>query len=206
MAELSCTAWDYESHPENHRVGIRCAKVLDGLRANISLFDRFGYSTLHGHKYIFRGMTPKECRYLAGNYRGANFKCLINYNVQIGNDPKVGTRADQVQLQMALFEAALTNAMNIFNASKSTVRPDLLLSKFVKLLATCLVNFLTIHPYANGNGHMARLMVWVLLGRFGVWPESWPLDASPSYAQAIYDHRRGNVATLENFILKCIIS
>jgi len=38
------------------------------------------------------------------------------------------------------------------------------------------VTFLQIHPYANGNGHAARLVVWAILGRYGYWPKSWPIE------------------------------
>ena len=68
--------------------------------------------------------------------------------------------------------------------------------------------FLRIHPYANGNGHVARFVVWGVLGRYGYLPKGWPIDPRPSdppYTQLIAAYRAGDVAGLESFIPNCLI-
>ena len=51
--------------------------------------------------------------------------------------------------------------------------------------------FVHIHPYANGNGHMGRLLVVAILGRYGYWLQKWTIDPNPSsvlpYIQMIGD-------------------
>lgn len=160
---------------------------------------------------MFYGMMPEKCSYLAGNYRGSKFPCLVNYNVKVGMDPKVGVTASMVPLFMAGFENGLSDALTKFEEkfnqqpSPSAQQKAVLLAQFVGILSAFLVNFLTIHPYANGNGHMARLLVWVLLGRFGYWPVDWPLDSSPPYHVALTQYRNGTKTPLEQFLLKCIV-
>jgi Fic family protein len=70
--------------------------------------------------------------------------------------------------------------------------PEQRLRYLVALAAHVFVAFLTIHPYANGNGHAARLIVWSVFGRYGHWPKNWPVEprpTDPSYLQLIVLHR-----------------
>ena len=67
-----------------------------------------------------------------------------------------------------------------------------------------LVEFLRIHPYANGNGHIGRFIVWLILARFGYWPKQWPLNASPPYHELLKTYRDGDPLPLEEFVLQCL--
>lgn len=209
MSHPECRDWDYERHPEKTLVLNRSAKLLVALRSSTEKFDRFNYSTLVGHKYLFRATTPGNCRYFAGNYRGSNFPCLKEYEVGVGADKRVGYPALLVSTYMKRFEAQVSDlTVKLREAAKSPDKypPAVILGKLVIFLADQLVFFLSIHPYANGNGHMGRLFIWVMLGRFGFWPKSWPLHESPGYHNFISQHRDGNKKPLEHFILKCITS
>ena len=71
-----------------------------------------------------------------------------------------------------------------------------------------LVEFMRVHPYANGNGHMGRLVVSSILGVFGIWPKKWPLNdrpPDPPYSALLSAHRDGHKEHLEKFVLQCII-
>jgi fido (protein-threonine AMPylation protein) len=205
----NCRSWDYENHPKQQEVARRCNTILSALGKRPRRFDRYGCSTKVGHRFLFTGLTPAACPYLAGNYRGESFPCLINYRVKVHGDPKVGVEPPFVAIQMAMFDQNLAVAIKkfdeTFSATSAKCTPEVLLVQFVSILANFLTMFLTIHPFANGNGHTGRLLIWVLMTRFGFWPVCWPLDASPNYGQALTDHRNGKKATLENFLLKSII-
>lgn len=82
---------------------------------------------------------------------------------------------------------------------------DEIIDMVVPLAAKFLQLFLTLHPYVNGNGHIGRLIVWILLGRYEIWPKSWPLDISPPYSTMLMKHRDRDVAPLEDFIFRAII-
>ncbi|MFJ1472330.1 Fic family protein [Massilia orientalis] len=157
---------------------------------------------------MFHGLTPDNCRYLAGNYRGSAFPCLRDYKVGVLGDRRVGTPPHNVAFEMQLFEAQLQLVIKAFaqDVQKAGKFDQKLLLAFIDILAKFLVYFFAIHPYANGNGHSGRLMVLVLLKRFNLDPKSWPLDQSPSYGDAIRAHRDGKPGLLRNFILDRILN
>jgi hypothetical protein len=113
---------------------------------------------------------------------------------------------------MGEFETLLAAACANFDATfgpnaTSGVDPAIALAKLVSLLCLFLELFLTIHPYANGNGHCGRLIVWIILVRYGFIPTNWPLDAkppAPAYAKAISAYRDKNKLPLETLLMQCI--
>jgi hypothetical protein len=66
--------------------------------------------------------------------------------------------------------------------------------------------FLRIHPYANGNGHIARALVLSIFGCFDIWPKKWPLHGRPPgpYGAALKASRRGQPELLVKYIVSCI--
>jgi fido (protein-threonine AMPylation protein) len=81
------------------------------------------------------------------------------------------------------------------------------LYRTIELLTALFVEFLEIHPFTNGNGHMARLVVIAILGRFAVYPSSWslhPRPQDPPYSELISRYRSGDQKPLEHFVLSCI--
>ncbi|PIG29381.1 Fic/DOC family protein [Janthinobacterium sp. 35] len=200
-------SWEYEEHPHGHKVEERCSALLVSMHKDISKFERFGVRTLRGHRYVFRGVTPKDYHYFAGNYRGTRH-ALREYNVVAGGDKRTGFPALVVPFYMETFDALLTEALKKFDDRMAQGLEPLedFLVVYVSILADFLVWFLGIHPYVNGNGHMSRLLIWALLGKIGAWPVSWSVHARPNYVDAIVEYRNGNKDPLEEFILKSIIA
>lgn len=100
---------------------------------------------------------------------------------------------------------ALVRVHNKWLAEKGLNQaPRNALLRFVKLLAIVLQQFLTIHPYKDGNGHSARLLIWVMLCRAGYVPRNWDIDAKQPYADALSAHRSGKPGALESFLLQAI--
>jgi hypothetical protein len=83
------------------------------------------------------------------------------------------------------------------------------LAAAVRLSCHCLELVGRIHPYANGNGHMARFASWAIVGRYGFWPNPnrWPVEPRPCepYVELIKQFRDGNRAPLEHFMLNMLI-
>ncbi|MDB5941772.1 MAG: Fic/DOC family protein, partial [Ramlibacter sp.] len=72
--------------------------------------------------------------------------------------------------------------------------------------ASLLTSFYNIHPYANGNGHIGRLLVWVTLHAFGHTPKKMTLHKSPKGYYDLFDLYRANKKKpLEQFLLTCVL-
>jgi hypothetical protein len=203
--------WEYDSDPSAISVLTpRCDEFLVSLKTFPGQHQPLITDSRPAHELMFEGLTPPACEYFAGNYRGEPLKCIEHYNVRIKSDADVGTIAHDVQEEMNKLAAKVNTSVASLDAYTARQGANLkaadLLSFVVPLSAILLEKLLTIHPYANGNGHMGRLVIWVLLARYGIFPQSWPLEARPPYDIALWQHRRGEVVSLQYVILKCIIS
>jgi fido (protein-threonine AMPylation protein) len=201
--------WEYGDHPNRSEITRRCILLGSGLISNSTRYiqPRSRYSsTRRAHKYVFRSFTPSGFWFYAGKYRGSKYPILDTYDVGISTDGKVGLTFAKVRQQMNLldkqFEQAMDKFEGMFQDGKKSRAASLVM--LVETLANFLVRFLTIHPYANGNGHMARLLVLAMLGRVNIRPAAWTLDDRPPYDKAIFDYRRGNTTPLINVIFRCI--
>jgi hypothetical protein len=201
--------WEYTQHPRAAEVGVRCQAILVRLGRDEIDVTRGARDTHPFHAEMFNGLTPDRCPYFAGSYRGEGGRCLRHYAVRVPADHRVGTAPSAVQREMANFTAQILNR-GMKEVQASFDQPDGKLSSADKLnnlvvyICRVLVEFFRIHPYANGNGHIGRLIVWFLLVKYGYWPKRWPLDQRPPYGQLIYRYRDGDHAPLHAFILSAI--
>jgi Fic/DOC family len=163
------------------------------------------------HAAFFHELTPSGCEYYAGNYRGEDFFCLREYDVRIPVDPLVGAKPQVVALSMVrlrekLHEAAALLDLEMHRHANPLASKEFLV-KTVQVVAYFFVAFLTIHPYANGNGHMARLIIVLLLDRYGIRAPRFPIHPRPQdppYSDAIYRYRRNDTKSLEILLLKSL--
>ena len=139
-------------------------------------------------------------------------RCLDNLEIGVHGDPRVGHTAATVPMEMdkfsedmrsqlALVEHHLGAPQRIFSASDKLV-------SYVRFVAALFVYFLEVHPYANGNGHTARTIVLLLLGRINIYPrQAWtiePRPADPPYTNLISRYRSGDQDPLVRFIIKAL--
>ena len=172
--------------------------------------DVYARDTRPIHRDLFAGLGPAGHEYYVGNYRGFHKTCLRSYEVSVG-DPLACSKAVTVQADIARYGTAIVNAVEqIDRAIVSAPRgldPAQRTIAIVRVACEAFVRFLTIHPYADGNGHVARSLLWILLRHFGFIPDKWTIDprpAFPDYGTMIAMHRRGTTAPLEQFVLTCI--
>jgi hypothetical protein len=205
--------WDYEHFPEHKKVlPERATAILIQLRTGAICCEASSKDNRPQHKYLFNGLTPEGHGYFAGNYRGESFPGLKYYEVTVRGDSKVGVYSSLVANAMNTFSSDIS--LTIYSIKAANLLPTKQLSKVDKLIYTVrlackfFVEFLRIHPYANGNGHMGRYFIFSFLGVFGIWPKGWPLNdrpPDPPYSDLIKNYRNGKHEDLEIFVFRAVI-
>jgi fido (protein-threonine AMPylation protein) len=212
MRPPDCPDWHYDNHPARGTVLPQKVKeVLIALGAGSLDTLQLATDTRPVHRQLFVDLTPAGLDYFAGHYRGEMFLCLRQLRVMIPADPRVGYPPASVGIGMA--EVARTIRQGVAMLDRNSVIPDAHIPRAQKVLQVVIFAcrvfevFLRVHPYADGNGHAARFLIWALLGRYGYWPRRWPIEPKPPdppYSQLISDYRSGNHEPLEEFVLKTV--
>lgn len=208
MHPEDCPSWEYDNNPRKDEVLYqRVASVLRDLKSAVADPLNFSVDSRPFHRFLFEELAPAACAYYAGHYRGEAYRCLRYHSVGIKSDPRVGAPPDYVIGFMQ--QLALEIQRGIIQLdSLAPSSPDELLKRVVRLACSVLEMFLRIHPYVNGNGHIGRLIVSAVLGRFGFWPRGWRIHPRPmnfAYVYFIREYRDGNKEPLESFILSMIM-
>jgi Fic/DOC family len=206
MHPPDCPGWEYESHPNRQSLKQQIASMLVALRRGHLDTLTVASDTRPEHGQLFRSLTPLACEYYAGHYRGENFRCLRHYEVTIQSDPRVGAAPRAVEYLMEELANQIRAGLIALDANV-LIPPKQRVRYAITIACSAFVNFLTIHPYANGNGHAGRLIVWSILGRYGLWPLRWTVDPrppDPPYSALISQYRSGNCQPLETFVLQML--
>jgi hypothetical protein len=210
-----CPTWEYKNHANYGALPRLCQQAVAELRRSAVSVPHTTAIACDGrsvHLFLFSGLAPDGCPYFAGHYRGEPFRCLRFNRVGIGNDARVGSEPQLVERELAYLSQTLKDGLSLLRTACSL--PDVRLPKIDKIYyvvtfaCRVFVEFLRIHPYCNGNGHLARFLVWVLLGHFGFWPKRWPVHdrpPDPPYSDLISQYRDGDRESLETFVMKCVL-
>jgi fido (protein-threonine AMPylation protein) len=131
-----------------------------------------GKDTRPVHQRYFKDLTPVGFEYYAGHYRGEDFTCLKSFRVHVPSDPMVGHPPDRGSDDMIVFasdfEGVVADGDIVWSANAQVISPAEKLYRVVQLGVALFVYLLQIHPFANGNGHMARFFLIAFLSRYGV--------------------------------------
>lgn len=201
-SHTDCTDWDYETHPKIKQLRARCDRLTAWVAKRPTRFARYGFDTRAGHRLMFAPFAPPACTCFAGTFRGSS-SCphLVNYGVGV-HGTKVGAPPNHVAAQMAIFDSRCKLLFSTCAQSAASIDPAEAFVKLVDILCDLLESFFTIHPYANGNGHTGRLLVWVLLARHGFAPQKWSIDAKQPYGKALNAYRAGKPRELQLWLLR----
>ena len=164
--------------------------------------------TRSSHRLLFEPLAPPEYPGFAGNYRGCNLPYLKEYNVRAGQIR--GCEARLVADHMDGFAVVVRSVADFIrgvmeNDSASRAEKVAAVSQAV---ATVFALFLQIHPYADGNGHIARYIVVALMGLGGLAMQRWTIDPRPAleeYMACLLRADVGDFDPLARMLLDCLV-
>lgn len=204
--------WEYTSHPQYSTLLEKqyydLLKQLWNQSIDIkkSLIDTRGV-----HKHLFKDLTPLGHEYFAGNYRGETYPLLLNYEVVVPGNPKVGYPtypAKNIPTVMFQFGNAVERELTrLDDLHKSDSPLYQKLIQTVNFACAAFVKLTKIHPYANGNGHMGRFVLISTLTKYGYSPKNWeihPRPLDPPYTSLIRQYEDGDKEPLLQHILEQI--
>jgi hypothetical protein len=211
MHPPDCSSWEYDQHINRVMIlGQEVANILAELRRGSLDTMQVAMDTRGIHGRLFRNLVPPGYEYYAGHYRGEDYRCLKYHAVGIRGDPRVGCPPQQVLSYMQELSRIIRETLTTLDARHATAGQVLSAQSIQYIVAVaCRIFdfFLRIHPYVNGNGHIARFLIWAILGRYNCWPTKWPVEPrpnDPSYTQRILAYRNGNTLPLESYVLSCM--
>jgi fido (protein-threonine AMPylation protein) len=180
-----------------------CEQFAEKIRSNPTSQNSILRETRPFHRAMFRRVVPDHCAYLAGGYRGSSFECLRQRNVGMGS--RRGANYGQVAQLMDQFHvdlAAMLDGLKVAVTSRSGAA--VFAVGVAKVVANAVSRFQLIHPFADGNGHVARLMAWVILANHNMLPQHWRIHENPGWDVLVSQHQDGTTGPLEAFILRSL--
>lgn len=202
-----CPEWEYKNHPQYSAiVPARALDIMGALSTDLAASAATAIDTRQAHQKLFSELVPSGYDYYAGHYRGEDFPCLKRSSVGIRGDPRVGAPPHKVSLRMHRLSSAIRNIITALD-KEAPISTSQELLRLVAFISRSFVDFLTIHPYVNGNGHAARTILCSIMLHYGFKPV-WSIDShpqEPEYSALIINYRSGNTAPLEAYVLQWLI-
>jgi hypothetical protein len=170
-----------------------------GARVGADLARRLTRSKQHWHLEIHRGCQHIPVADYVGNFRGTRRLHIDRYEVRFG--PFRGVPAINVADALAVFERQLRATLDRFDAEISTPAQAKAsaLSLLLESAAEHYAEWLRIHPFADGNGRTARVLLNWMMARYWqplILPGRPPVDktsllaaTAPALDPVAPDHR-----------------
>lgn len=163
---LDCPEWRNPEPIEKLTIIIRNAEAVYNSilknHASHRIIDHGDIKTWHGR--LFRNAVPVP--YYAGNYRSSDphHPCL-NENVSVAG--LAGAPYEDVPAQMAIFSLEMQRLVIATDRTASGRATEMQkAAAVVQLAAFCGGRVIQIHPFLNGNGRIARIVMNWCLNRY----------------------------------------
>lgn len=158
------------------------------------------------HRQLLAGLShvPHSC--YPGGFRGSDHPWLRDYEVDIGAGLQ-GVPAREVAARLTRFFAEMERRIQELAGrippGRDKLRDEVV--EIVRLAASCHGEWLQIHPFANGNGRVARLLANYVLARFRLAPviRLRPRPAPP-YTDLATASIRGDLGPLVDWIMELL--
>ena len=160
--------WNYDEPIDKHRISANVETLLEVLYLESSDRSFLSESVLKAwHVKVYSGCSVPDQSYV-GRFRGdVESINLQRYRVLVG--PKEGVWPSQVAEAMSGFIHSANSALKYLdNLIVGEVKRSDDVAEVVRLAALAHGEFVRIHPFANGNGRIARLLTNFVALRYGL--------------------------------------
>jgi hypothetical protein len=168
-----CPAWDEDDPRDVPRIVANIRSLWPAIESDATQRPTPTLSlALRWHRAIYADVAVPDPTYV-GNIRDSDpdMPCLVDYEVVVGTVP--GTRAKDVPSALEAFFRAATTATSTLDGAipTGTIATDpAAVAAIIRLCATGHGEWVRIHPFANGNGRIARIWANWFAVRYGLPP------------------------------------
>jgi fido (protein-threonine AMPylation protein) len=196
---MTVPSWHEDDPKHLSLIQANAARLITDLRATAGERRALTREELcHWHAQLYTGCQVPIAGYL-GHFRGDPVVTeLINYEVGLGAPLKDGTLekmgvwARRVSEEMAAVLAGLNAVFANLDGRLPIGKPPSTADEILQVISFAALahgEFLRVHPFANGNGRIARLLVAFICLRYGVpmFVHIKPRPESDEYLRASRD-------------------
>lgn len=176
-----CPPWEYKDVLEHEKVlYAKTIYILDKLSDPSFNHKDNIQDSRKIHEHLFDELVPKNYEYYAGHYRGESFTCLINGEGFIPGEPSIGSPPHKVLNEMRTLSYFIENSWeSIIDKAAAFEDKQKKILFLIEYACNLFVKFIWIHPYLNGNGHIARFIVNSFLILNKLRPISFTIEPRP---------------------------
>lgn len=194
------SVFDY-SDPKNNMLLFSRSKSLLKELLDLSEVDTNRISdTRSTHFFLFNGIAITGFEKCVGNYRTTMGDPVLNRNVSFGAHN--GAPPDEVSYRIAELRTKIRTQYRMLK-NHNFDSEELFLFQLIKYAANIIYDFIMIHPYCDGNGHISRYLLLAIVMPEGYFPDRWRIHPRPigEYIEAM----KASNSTDQGELIKLII-
>lgn len=129
------------------------------------------------HLFLFNGMAITGFEKCVGNYRTTTGDPVLNCKVSFGDYN--GAPPSDVSYRIAELRTKIRTQYRLLKTHNFDSEESFLFH-LIKYAASIIYNFIMIHPYCDGNGHISRYLLFAIVMPEGYVPYRWRIHPRPT--------------------------
>lgn len=194
------SVFDYSDPQKNELLCVRSKTVIVELHQLSEVDTSRIADTRPTHLFLFDGMANSGCAVCVGNYRTAKGDPVLNRHVGFGGH--YGAPPSEVEQRIDELRTKIRTQYRLLKSHKFASE-EAFLFHLAKYAARIIYDFIMIHPYCDGNGHISRYLLFAIVMPEGYTPYRWRIHPRPTseYIEAM----KASSPTDQSELVKLII-
>lgn len=171
------SVFDY-SDPQKHELLCVRSKTVIAELTQLSEVDTNRIAdTRPTHLFLFDGMAIPGFEACVGNYRTTGGNPVLHCEVSFGTHN--GARPNEVEQRIDELRTKIRTQFRLLKSHKFASE-EAFLFHLAKYAARIIYDFIMIHPYCDGNGHISRYLLFAIVMPEGYTPYRWRIHPRPT--------------------------